>query len=87
MERQWNFSVSCEGLRGVATAAISPSLGIALPFSIGDFDRAHGQEVCMLFSHRREYVLITDRVNEDCTPSQLCKAEPRGGDTSRSSFM
>lgn len=53
---------------------------------IGDFDRAHGQEVCVLFRHRREYVLITDRVNEDCTPGQFHRAEPGGGDTFRSGF-
>ncbi len=55
---------------------------------IGDFDRAQGQEVCVLLSHRREYVLITDRVNQqqtvtDCTPAQFHTAEPGGGDQLR----
>lgn len=59
---------------------------------IGDFDRAQGQEVCVLLRHRREYVLITDRANQqqtiaDCTPGHLRTAEPGGGDTFRSGFM
>lgn len=59
---------------------------------IGDFDRAQGQEVCVLLRHRREYVLITDRVNQqeavkDCAPGPLHTTEPGGGDTFRSSFM
>lgn len=54
---------------------------------VGDFDRAQGQEVCVLLSHRREYVLITDRVNQqqsvmDCTPAQIHTAESGGGDRS-----
>ena len=56
---------------------------------IGDFDRAQGQEVCVLLSHRREYVLITDRVNQqqtvtDCMPAQIHTTKPRGGDPLRS---
>lgn len=56
---------------------------------IGDFDRAQGQEVCVLLSHRREFVLITDRVNQqqtvtDCTPAQFHTAESGGGDPLRS---
>ena len=59
---------------------------------IGDFDRAKGQEVCVLLSHRREYVLITDRDNQqqavsDCSPVQSHTAEPGGGEPLRSGFM
>ena len=56
---------------------------------IEDFDRVKGQEVCVLLNHRREYVLITDRENQqltvtDCRPIQLHTAKPRGGDPLRS---
>lgn len=52
---------------------------------IGDFDRTQGQEVCVLLSHRREYVLITDRVNQqqtvpDCSPAHSHTVNERGGD-------
>ena len=52
---------------------------------IGDFDRAKGQEVCVLLSHRREYVLITDRVNQqqtvpDCAPAHSHTVNEWGGD-------
>ena len=52
---------------------------------IGDFDRVQGQEVCVLLSHRREYVLITDRAIQqqtvpDCASAHSHTVDESGGD-------